>query len=86
MLTMLELSFRLEVGPEIIYRDFTTTTITDADGFGPPQGMTTFVTLTSIQNGECVASFKFARGPNMAVVLRASDIRCLPAYIVFERH
>ena len=48
--------------------------------------MTTFVTLTSIQNEECIASFKFARGPNMAVVLRASDIRCLPAYIVFERH
>lgn len=51
----------------------------DADGFRRPQG------LTSIQDGECVASFKFARGPNMAVV-RASDIRCLPAYIVFGSH
>ena len=65
------------------FGDFTA--ISDADGFGRPQGTTTFVTLTSIQNGECVASFKFARGLNMAVV-RASDIRCLPAYIVFEKH
>ena len=60
-------------------------TISDADGFGRPQGTTTFVTLATIQNGECVASFKFARGSNMAVV-RASDIRRLPAYIVFEKH
>jgi hypothetical protein len=61
------------------------TTISDADSIGRPQGTTTFVTLTSIQNNECVASFKFARGPIMAVV-RASDIRCLPVYIVFEKH
>ena len=61
------------------------TAISDADGFGRPQGTTSFVTLTSIQDGECVASFKFARGHNMALV-RASDIRRLPAHIVFERH
>ena len=45
----------------------------------------TFVTLTSIQNDICVASFKFAWGLNMAVV-QASDIRRLPADIIFERH
>jgi hypothetical protein len=61
------------------------TAVSDAKGFGRPQGTTSFVTLASIQDGECVASFKFARGPNMAVV-RASDIRRLPAHIVFERH
>ena len=60
-------------------------TILETDSVGRPQGVTSFVTLVSIQNGDCVASFKFQRGNQMALV-RAKDIRRLPAYLVFETH
>ena len=60
-------------------------TILEADGIGRPQSITSFVPLASIKDGECAASFKFVRGSQMALI-RAGDIRRLPAYLVFERH
>jgi len=60
-------------------------TILEADSIGRPQSITSFVPLASIKDGECAASFKFVRGSQMALI-RARDIRRLPAYLVFERH
>jgi hypothetical protein len=61
------------------------TTVLETDGIGRPQSITSFVPLASIKDGECAASFKFVRGSQMALI-RARDIRRLPAYLVFERH
>jgi hypothetical protein len=61
------------------------TTVLETDGISRPQSITSFVPLASIQDGECAASFKFVRGSQIAVI-RARNIRRLPAHLVFERH